>query len=508
MKPKTKMTVRYPLVLALVILMNQSLIRALLPSLASTSTRIRGDEGFALYATRDKRKFAKPIDPQGWPERYPAKELCSKCGLCETSFVTEVKDACAFLGPGMAKIDTLEKEIHGRQRDPNSLSESFSPSTADEARFGVLHEPIRLAKGNKIENAQWTGVVTGIALSMLEGGHVDAVVCIANSGDSDNSTSFGSPEPILARTTNDVLRGRGVKPALAPSLRVLDEIQSDPSIQRLLFCGVGCAVQAFRAVQSELDLEEVYVLGTNCADNSPTPEAARNFIREGVQIDSVDIDDVQGYEFMQDFKVHVKSKEAYVTKPYFTLPGTIAEASIAKSCRACFDYTNALADVVVGYMGAPLSENSRMDKSFQTLTVRNKRGARMVEIAQKASRLVVGEMAMGEGSHEKLASATVASDAIVSAMVDKPVPAKGMPDWLGQIMAFGIQRIGPKGINFARYSIDYHILRNYLFVLKTKGNQEKAMMALPQNARDVVNYYLENDEAFADLESKIQTADT
>lgn len=504
------MVARYPLVLALVILMNQSLIRALLPSLtsSSTSTRVRSDEGFALYATRDKRKFAKPIDPQGWPERYPAKELCSKCGLCETSFVTEVKDACAFLGPGMAKIDTLETKAHGRQRDPNSLSESFSPSTADEARFGVLHEPIRLAKGNKIENAQWTGVVTGIAISLLEGGHVDAVVCIANSGDSDNSTSFGSPEPILARTTDDVLRGRGVKPALAPSLRVLDEIQSDPSIRRLLFCGVGCAVQAFRAVQAELDLEEVYVLGTNCADNSPTPEAARNFIRHGVQIDSVDIDDVQGYEFMQDFKVHVKSKGAYITKPYFTLPGTIAEASIAKSCRACFDYTNALADVVVGYMGAPLSENSRMDKSFQTLTVRNERGARMVEIAQKASRLVVGERAVGEGSHEKMASATVASDAIVSAMVDKPVPEKGMPKWLGEIMAFGIQRIGPKGINFARYSIDYHILRNYLFVLKTKGNREKAMMAMPQNARDIVNYYLENDETFADLESKIQAADT
>jgi len=509
MKPKTRKKVPYPLLLVLVTLMNLSLICALLPSLTSMSTLIRTDEGFALCATRDRRKFAKPIDPQGWPERYPAKELCSKCGLCETSFVTEVKNACAFIGPGMARIDNMEKEIHGRRRDRNSLSKSFSPSTADEDRFGVLHEPIRLAKGNKIEDAQWTGVVTGIAISMLECDQVDAVVCIANGGSSDNNNSFGCPEPILARTTDDVLRGRGVKPSLAPSLRVLDEIQNDPSIQRLLFCGVGCAVQAFRAVQAELGLDEVYVLGTNCADNSPTPEAARNFIREGIQLDSVDIDDVQGYEFMQDFKVHVKSKEAYVTKPYFTLPGTIAEASIAKSCRACFDYTNALADVVVGYMGAPLGENSktvRMDKSFQTLTIRNKRGARMVEIAQKASRLIVGERAVGEGSHEKLASATVAADAIVGAMVGKPVPAKGMPEWLGQIMAFGIRRMGPKGINFARYSIDYHILRNYLFVLKTKGNQEKTMMALPQNARDVVNHYLENDEEFADLGSKIQAA--
>mmetsp|Transcript_11416 Transcript_11416/g.28850 ORF Transcript_11416/g.28850 Transcript_11416/m.28850 type:complete len:510 (+) Transcript_11416:160-1689(+) len=503
---KMETTVRSCLIFAIVALTKLRLTDAFLPSLTSISPPIQNERGSALHATKEERKLAKPMDPEFWPDRYPAKELCSKCGLCDTSFIAEVNNACAFIGPGMARIDEKEKVVHGRRRDPNSLSESFSPSTTDEARFGVLHEPVRLAKGNKIAEAQWTGVVTGIALSMLEGGHVDAVVCIANSASSDSSTNFGSPEPILARTAEDVLRGRGVKPALAPSLRVLDEIENDPSIRRLLFCGVGCAVQAFRAIQDDLGLDEVYVLGTNCADNSPTPEAARTFIREGVKVDSVD--DVQGYEFMQDFKVHVKSKDSYVAKPYFTLPGTIAEQSIAKSCRACFDYTNALADVVVGYMGAPLDDGkvARMDEAFQTLTVRNKRGAAMVEIAQKASRLNVGEVAAGEGSHEKLASATVSSDAIVAAMVGNPVQEKGMPGWMGQIMAFGMRRIGPTGINFARYSIDYHILRNYLFVLKNKGNKESAMMVLPQNARDVVNYYLENDEQFADFESKILAA--
>lgn len=31
---------------------------------------------------------------------YPAKEHCSHCGLCDTEFITYVKDACAFLGDG------------------------------------------------------------------------------------------------------------------------------------------------------------------------------------------------------------------------------------------------------------------------------------------------------------------------------------------------------------------------------------------------------------------------
>ncbi len=66
---------------------------------------------------------------------------------------------------------------------------------------------------------------------------------------------------------------------MAPSLKVLDELKESTDIKKLLFCGVGCAVQAFRAVQDELDLDEVYVLGTNCADNSPTPTDASEFIR-------------------------------------------------------------------------------------------------------------------------------------------------------------------------------------------------------------------------------------
>ena len=57
------------------------------------------------------------------------------------------------------------------------------------------------------------------------------------------------PVPFLARTRDGVLLGRGVKPSLAPSLSVLDAVRADPSIRRLLFCGVGCAVHALRSLR-------------------------------------------------------------------------------------------------------------------------------------------------------------------------------------------------------------------------------------------------------------------
>jgi len=53
----------------------------------------------------------KPIDESYWPQRFPAKDHCSKCGLCETTFVSNVIDSCAFLKEGMGKIDRLEEQV-------------------------------------------------------------------------------------------------------------------------------------------------------------------------------------------------------------------------------------------------------------------------------------------------------------------------------------------------------------------------------------------------------------
>lgn len=41
-------------------------------------------------------------------------------------------------------------------------------------------------------------------------------------------------------------------------------------IKKLLFIGVGCAVQALRSVEQHLGLEELYIMGTNCTDNGTT----------------------------------------------------------------------------------------------------------------------------------------------------------------------------------------------------------------------------------------------
>ena len=404
-------------------------------------------------------------------------------------------------------IDGMEESVHGRKRNLNDIvwDDSAVTGVADEARFGVMQRPMMLARGKRISNCQWTGVVTSISISMLEDGIVDAVVCIA-SKDDESESAWSNPEPIIARTVDDVLRGRGVKPALAPSLKILDELKESSDIKKLLFCGVGCAVQAFRAVQNELQLDEVYVLGTNCADNSPSPKDAQEFLRRSAP--EMESKKILGYEFMQDFRVHVKYDDSsgspsYERKPYFCLPGDVAEFAIADSCLACFDYTNSLADVVVGYMAAPLDND--MDKAFQSITVRNSRGEKMIQRAINAGRLDVGPVATGKGSHEKIAMATVSSDNIVQNMVDElKIQKNHMPRLLGEIMASIMTAVGPKNVNFARYSIDYHLLRNYLHCLDEWG-EETANKMLPEYSADIVEHYMKSSDAFCELVKAIKS---
>lgn len=101
---------------------------------------------------------SKPLAPGS---RRPAKELCSECGLCDTSYIHYVKEACAFLNQ---QFDTLETLVHGRSRQLEN---------PDELYFGVHQDMMQARKNDPLEGAQWTGIVSTIAIEMLESGKVE-----------------------------------------------------------------------------------------------------------------------------------------------------------------------------------------------------------------------------------------------------------------------------------------------------------------------------------------------
>ncbi|GJX57448.1 7-hydroxymethyl chlorophyll a reductase, chloroplastic, partial [Tanacetum coccineum] len=92
-----------------------------------------------------------------------------KCGLCDSYYIAHVKNACAFLGDGMSRIEGLEQAVHGRGRNADSLDDTY---------FGVHEELLYARKIKPVEGAQWTGIVTTIAIEMLKSGMVEAVICV------------------------------------------------------------------------------------------------------------------------------------------------------------------------------------------------------------------------------------------------------------------------------------------------------------------------------------------
>jgi coenzyme F420 hydrogenase subunit beta len=388
-----------------------------------------------------KHQKAKALKPGS---RRPAKELCSECGLCDTYYIHYVKEACAFLNQQIAELEAM---AHGRSRDLDN---------EDEWYFGVSQDMMAARRIEPIPGAQWTGIVSTIACEMLERGLVEGVVCVQNSPD-----DRFQPMPVIARTPEEVLAARVNKPTLSPNLSILEQVERS-GMKRLLAIGVGCQIQALRAVQAELGLEKLYVLGTPCVDN-----VTREGLQKFLETTSKSPDTVVHYEFMQDFRVHFKHEDGSIEKvPFFGLNTKKLKDVFAPSCLSCFDYVNSLADLVVGYMGAPFG--------WQWIVVRNDIGREMLDLVRPL-----------------LETQAVSSSGDRRQAVQQSIPAyeKGvtLPMWAAKLMGVVIERIGPKGLEYARFSIDSHFTRNYLYVRRT--HPEKLDDHVPEFAKRIVGQY-------------------
>jgi coenzyme F420 hydrogenase subunit beta len=389
-------------------------------------------------ATHKKAKGLKPNSPK------PAKQLCSECGLCDTYYIHYVKEACAFLNQQMSE---LEQEAHNRSRNLDNENELY---------FGVHQDMMAARKKQPLEGAQWTGIVSTIACEMLTRGLVEGVVCVQNS----KEDRF-QPVPIIATTTEEILAAKVNKPTLSPNLSVLEQIE-ESGLKKLLVIGVGCQIQALRAVQDKLGLEKLYVLGTPCVDN-----VSREGLKKFLETTSRSPETVVHYEFMQDFRIHFKHEDGSIEKvPFFGLKTNILKDVFAPSCMSCFDYVNGLADLVVGYMGATFG--------WQWIVVRNETGQEMLDLVK--DQLETQPVISKGNRKEAVQQGITAYDNALT-----------LPMWVAQLMGFVIDKIGPQGLEYARFSIDSHFTRNYLYT--RRNHPEKLEDHVPEFAKKIVSQY-------------------
>jgi hypothetical protein len=65
-----------------------------------------------------------------------------------------------------------------------------------------------------------------------------------------------------------------------------------------------------------------------------------------------------------------------------------------------------------------------------------------------------------------------------------------LPMWAAKLMGVVIERVGPKGMEYARFSIDSHFTRNYLYVKRNHPEKlaQTTFLNLPSALSASTNY--------------------
>lgn len=296
--------------------------------------------------------------------------------------------------------------------------------------------------------AQWTGITTRLAARLLESGEVDAVVATA----SDPSDRW-APVPTVITRAEDMARCRGMKMGFSPILAMVERAV-EAGHKRLAIVGVACQVHAVRALEAEFGLDALYVIGTPCSDNTTT-EHFHEFLARLTDRP----DEVTYLEFMPDMHVELREAGGKVRRiPFIQLPlAGLPDDFFPTACRSCFDYTNSLADITVGYMAG---------SGDQWLIIRNARGRHLLSMISAE----LDVRALEERGHR---FGAVAGFVRVLETAGAGLPIRRAPRWLRPLIGWMQSRFGPKGLEFARTRVEMKAAEGILTILRERPHRLK-----------------------------------
>jgi len=197
---------------------------------------------------------------------------------------------------------------------------------------------------------------------------------------------------------------------------------------------------------------------------------------------------------MQDYRVHIMHTDGKVEKiPFFSLPAAVLKVGVfSNSCMSCFDYINSLADITIGYFGAPFSSKEKT----QWLLVRTEKGNRLLDLVRSEITITPET-----GSGESFGAVKASIRHTIGPILEPHLlgERRSMPLFFGKLLSAIKAKKGARGIEFARYSIDIHALRNYYFV--RHYTPERLDVLVPDHIRHLVELYhvidFDNIEPFA-----------
>ncbi len=375
------------------------------------------------------------------PLRPPApRGLCTDCGVSRLADPGQCGTACQFIKPDYA---TAETRVHGRARAPH-----INP---DELFFGPFKQMLRARLKAPSEGAQWTGITSRLAERLLETGAVEAVLTMA-----PDPHDRWKPMPVMVTAAEGMAAVRGMRMGYAPLLAMLEPAR-DRGFKRIAVIGIPCQVHALRAIEASFGFERVYVIGTPCSDNTTTA----NF-HEFLALLSDQPETISYLEFRADYKVELRFDDgSHKLVPFLMLPLSDLRSDFwPLTCRTCVDYTNALADITVGYMGGT---------GEQWLLVRNDRGAELLA-------LLGNEVETAPPASSGNRTGPVKGFLANTILAAGGLPLRKMPGWLRPIVGRLMPLVGPKGLEFARARLEMKAIETVYFLRRQRPAMMKNMV--------------------------------
>jgi len=379
----------------------------------------------------------------------PPRGLCTDCGVSRLGDGRACGKACQFIAPDYA---ASERAAHGRARDMGT----------DELFFGPVQAMHRARMRTPLPGAQWTGITTRIAERLLESGAVEAVLTMA-----PDPQDRWKPLPVLVTEPDQMARARGMRMGHAPLLALLEPARAR-GLRRLAVIGIPCQVHALRKIEADFGFERIYVIGTPCSDNTTT-ERFHQFLA----LLSPRPETISYLEFRADMRVELRFDDGgRKLIPFLELPiADLPDDFFPLTCRTCVDYTNALADLTVGYMGG---------EGEQWLLVRNARGAELLDLL---------------GDEVLLSPVGAKGDRTphVTAFLDNTrraaggLPLRRMPKWLRPLVGRLMPFFAPRGLEFARARVEMKAIETILHLERHAPARMKYMV--PPHVRAIAARY-------------------
>ena len=249
------------------------------------------------------------------------------------------------------------------------------------------HQEIITAKAadNKVlSKAQDGGIVSAILIYALEENIIDGTI-VAGPGDEP-----WKPEPLVATTKKEILKGAGTKYTMCPNLSVIKEATREYGLEKIGTVGTPCQVMGLRKMQTyPLGVRNVVdkialSIGIYCMENFPY-ESLKTFINDKV-----------GVTPSQVTKMNIIKGKLFITHTggEGKIPLKETHGYEQAGCNYCMDYVAELSDLSCGSVGAK--------PGWSTIIKRTDKGASLIDKAIKEGVLETTETNEGKFGLEML----------------------------------------------------------------------------------------------------------